>query len=285
VSKEKPMRFHVVTLFPEMILQALSHGVVGQAIQADKLQVEVVNPREFTSDPHRTVDDRPFGGGDGMVMLPDPLEASLRSVEARLPEGRRLRKIYLSARGRVFTDAVARELASQEDEILLLCGRYGGVDQRFIEARMDEELSIGDYVLSGGEIAAMVVIDAVGRLRPGVLGNAASSEEESFADGLLEYPQYTRPRIWNDWAVPAALVSGNHLRIDEWRRDLAVLLTADRRPELLRARGVSEREAVNSLKQLSQMRAEERRACGIRSYEEILRERIDEARRDSGRRS
>lgn len=268
------MRLQVITLFPEMITSACSYGVVGQAWRENKLEIQTINPRDFTEDVHHAVDDRPFGGGDGMVMIPSPLEQAMGAAQARVSEARsgktsRVRKIYLSARGRPFGDKVARELA-QEEELILLCGRYGGVDQRVIEALFDEELSIGDYILSGGEIAALTVIDAVGRLLPGVLGNERSPHEESFSQGLLEYPQFTRPRSWRDWDVPAVLLGGNHAQIEEWRLGISLALTAERRPDLLRARGVTALDVRRAERALNVLSPAEKRSCGIRAAEDAL---------------
>ncbi|MCM2282033.1 MAG: tRNA (guanosine(37)-N1)-methyltransferase TrmD [Bdellovibrionaceae bacterium] len=258
------MRFTVLTLFPEMVLQGCSHGVVGQAVHDGKIRVETLNPRDWTTDVHHTVDDRPFGGGDGMVMLPGPLESAVAKAVSgcSVPP----RKIYLSARGRPFTDQLARELVASP-EVILLCGRYGGVDQRLLEAEEFEEVSIGDYVLSGGELAALVLIDAVGRHVPGVLGNALSAENESFAVGLLEHPQFTRPRQWRDLEVPEILLGGNHAKIRQWRHHLAILITAQTRPELLA--NLSVREVREALARLDQLAESVRRATGLKDVEGI----------------
>ena len=223
------MIFRVLTLFPEMIDQATSFGVVGQARKTAKITVEALSPRTFTSNVHQTIDDRPFGGGDGMIMMAEPASQALDQLIKA--EGRR-RIIHLSPRGEPLTDKKARELA-KEDEIVLISSRYGGIDERFLEAYNVEEISIGDYVISGGELAALVVIDAVARLLPGVLGNDASPEDESFGvSGLLEHPQYTRPREWRGREVPAALLSGDHGKIQKWKEALGLLVTLERRPEL-----------------------------------------------------
>ena len=223
------MNFHVVTLFPELIAGALAHGVVGQALRDKKIELSVLNPRKFASGAHQAVDDRPFGGGDGMIMIADVAAQALESIA--LPrEGARL--VYPSARGRRFDDALAREWAA-ESEIAFFCGRYGGVDQRLVETFAMEEVALGDYVLSGGEFAALAMIDAVSRFVPGVLGNADSPHAESFAQGLLEEPQFTRPREWRDLKAPEILFSGDHAKIALWKRDLALLSTASARPDLL----------------------------------------------------
>lgn len=258
------MRFHVITLFPDLITAALKEGVVGQAIASGKIEIKTYNPRKWTSDVHHSVDDRPFGGGDGMVMLPEPLDAAMSAVSSEVG-GAGARNIYLSARGRPFNDAWARELAETDGpDLVLLCGRYGGVDQRLLEKHRFEELTLGDFVLSGGEFAALAVIDAVGRLQPGVLGNAVSSKEESFANGWLEYPQFTRPREWGELIVPEILFSGHHAKIQTWRGQLSLICTAEQRPDLLRAKPPSPFEARAALQLLSSMTPDEAEACGIR---------------------
>ena len=222
------MRFTVVTILPELIEPALAAGVVGRARDAGVIEVATVNPRDFTTDRHRTVDDTPYGGGPGMVMKAEPLLAAIAEAGEGGPPARR---ILLTPAGRPLTQAVVRELASHP-HLVLVCGRYEGVDERVIDAAIDDELSIGDYVLSGGELGALVVIDAVARLVPGVLGEPASAADESHAAGLLEYPQYTRPPELDGRAVPAILTSGNHAAIAAWRRRQAMERTARRRPDL-----------------------------------------------------
>jgi tRNA (guanine37-N1)-methyltransferase len=227
------VKFHVITLFPDMVSHAARTGLVGQAIEQGRLGLHVVSPREFTEDNHQSVDDRPFGGGDGMVMLGEPLARALVKVTGAITDGRRRRVIHLSPRGPKFTDAKARELATQYDDVVLISSRYGGLDQRFINRHVDEELSIGDYILTGGELAALVVIDSVGRLVPGVLGNQTSPERESFAlGGDLEHPQFTRPREWGGQAVPDAYLSGDHAKIGLFQRALSILVTLQMRPEI-----------------------------------------------------
>jgi len=224
------MKIEVVTLFPRMIAGTLEFGVVGRAIARGILSVGTEDPRMHTSDVHRTVDDRPYGGGPGMVMKPEPLMAAIRAAHARLPAGSL--RVYLSAQGERFGQAQAQEFARQPG-LLLIAGRYEGVDERVIELGADRELSVGDYVLSGGELPALSVIDAVARLLPGVLGDARSSVEESFAQGLLDWPHYTRPEMFEGVAVPAVLLSGDHADIRRWRLKQALVRTAQRRPELL----------------------------------------------------
>ena len=220
------MRIDVFTIFPEYLEGPLGVSLLGRACESGLLDVRLHDPRDHTDDVHRSVDDAPFGGGAGMVMAPEPL---FRAVEAADPP----RPLYLlAAAGRRFDQALARDLAAGEG-FSLLCGRYEGVDQRVADHLCDGELSIGDYVLAGGEAAALVVIEAVGRLVPGVMGNEESSAEESFADGLLEYPQYTRPADFRGWTVPEVLRSGDHARIRAWREEEARRRTAARRPDLL----------------------------------------------------
>lgn len=233
------MRIAVVTLFPEMIRDALAHGVVGRAIEAGVLRIECFDPRSFTNDVHRTVDDRPFGGGPGMVLKVEPLRDALRAAMAVMPAGSR--RVYMGADGRQFDQRVARA-ALQWPGLVLLAGRYEGIDQRLIDGEVDVEWSIGDYVLSGGELPALVVIDALARLLPGTLGSAESAERESFSDGLLDWPHYTRPALLDGVAVPAVLTGGDHAAIGRWRLREALGRTWLRRPDLLERRGMSELE-------------------------------------------
>ena len=249
------MQVEVVTLFPEFVRAYLAAGVVGRAVERGVLRVGTEDPRTHATDVHRTVDDRPYGGGPGMVLKVEPLATALGVAQARLPQGSP--RIYLSAQGRPFTQRVARELAARPG-LLLLAGRYEGVDERFIAANVDEELSIGDYVLSGGERAALVVIDAVARLLPGVLGGEHSAAFESFGAGgtvgrdgagpvawpaeLLEGPAYTRPVEWRGRRVPAVLQEGDHAAIRRWRLKQALGRTWERRPELLARRDLTVEE-------------------------------------------
>jgi tRNA (guanine37-N1)-methyltransferase len=223
------MDFTVLTLFPEMFSVLLAGGIVRRAIEAEYITVEPVNIRDFAKDRHRTVDDRPYGGGSGMLMKPEPLAEAIRQAGKKHPEAR---KILLTPQGRLFDQKVAGELA-EKPSVILVCGRYEGVDERVREHLVDEELSIGNYVLTGGELAAMVIIDAVTRLVPGTLGSEASAQEDSFSGGLLEYPQYTRPRSFEGVDVPEVLVSGNHAAIKEWRRRASLVRTMLKRPDLL----------------------------------------------------
>jgi tRNA (guanine37-N1)-methyltransferase len=232
------MNFDIITIFPDFFRSALAIGVTGKAIEAGIIKINPVNLRDFTHDRHKTTDDRPFGGGEGMVMTPAPLFEALKALKAAPPEPF---VIYMTPRGRPFCQKTAVELAGKE-RLAIICGRYEGVDERICEHCVDMEISIGDYVLSGGELPAMVLIDAVSRLVPGVLGCNSSAEHDSFSDGLLEHPQYTRPEVFNGWRVPGVLLSGNHAEIAAWRRREALLATLRRRPDLLNAADISPEE-------------------------------------------
>jgi tRNA (guanine37-N1)-methyltransferase len=225
------MRIDVVTLFPEMIREQVRYGIQGRAVQKGLLQVATWNPRDYTLDRHGSVDDRPYGGGPGMVMQVQPLRAALQAARA---DGDPAPVIYLSPQGRRLDQARARQLAGQQ-RLILLAGRYEGIDERVIDLEVDEELSIGDYVLSGGELPALVVMDAVTRLLPGALGDADSAGQDSFMDGLLDYPHYTRPEEINGMQVPDVLVGGHHAEIRRWRHKQALGRTWLRRPDLLDA--------------------------------------------------
>lgn len=228
------MRFDIMTLFPDMVNTVLSESIIGRAQRAGHIEVHCHQIRDFSENKHRNVDDTPYGGGVGMVMAAPPIYGCYRSIiEGRDPSAKR-RVIYLSPRGRLFTQDVARELCAY-DELILLCGHYEGVDERVIEEIVDEELSIGDYVLTGGEIPACIVVDAVSRMLDGVLASPACYEGESIASGLLEYPQYTRPPVFCGREVPPILLSGHHERIDAWRKEQSVALTKKRRPDLYAA--------------------------------------------------
>lgn len=224
------MRFAVVTLFPGMLSAVTDYGVTGRAVKQGQIQVECWNPRDYSHDKHRTVDDRPYGGGPGMVMMLPPLLAAITA--ARDSCGQSARVIHLTPQGRKLDQAGVRELALC-DSLVLVAGRYEGIDERVIEAAVDEEWSVGDYVLSGGELAAMVLIDAVSRLQPGVLGHDGSAREDSFYDGLLDYPHYTRPEVAEGRAVPGILLSGDHGAVRRWRMKQALGRTWLRRPDLL----------------------------------------------------
>jgi tRNA (guanine37-N1)-methyltransferase len=234
------IRFDVVTLFPEMFAAIAGSGITGRALDAGLWSLTTWNPRDFTTDRYRTVDDRPYGGGPGMVMLAEPLE---RALDAVAKSGGARRTIYLSPQGRKLDHRRVMEF-SKEKSVTLLCGRYEGVDERLLARRADEEISIGDFVLSGGEIAAMALMDAVVRQLPGAVGDSASIMEESFADGLLDCPQYTRPETYRDLKVPEVLLSGHHGNIRRWRLKQALGRTWLRRPDLLAARDLSDEERL-----------------------------------------
>ncbi len=225
------MRIDVITLFPDMVRQCAGHGIQGRAIERGLLELQTWNPRDYSEDKHRGVDDRPYGGGPGMVMQVQPLRAAIRRARAQAGP---VPVIYLSPQGERFDQRKAQELAGLAG-MILVAGRYEGVDERIIELEVDAELSVGDYVLSGGELPALTVMDAVTRLLPGALGDADSAQEDSFMDGLLDYPHYTRPEVIDDLRVPDVLTGGNHADIRRWRRKQALGRTWQRRPELLEA--------------------------------------------------
>lgn len=249
------MRIEVVTLFPQMVQQALEFGITGRAIRRGLLEVGTEDPRTHTRDVHRTVDDRPYGGGPGMVMKPEPLTAAIAAAASRVPAGSR--RIYLSAQGRRFDQARAEALKG-EPGLVLVAGRYEGIDERVIVTSIDEELSVGDYVLSGGELPALVVIDALARLMDGALNDARSSAEESFADGLLDWPHYTRPEEFAGLKVPEVLAGGDHERIRRWRLKQALGRTWQRRPDLFVARRASTAEEIELLNEFLQERRDEK---------------------------
>lgn len=222
-------QYTVLTLFPEMIMQAFSHSILARAQKENHICIEAIDIRAFSKNKQKHVDDYPYGGGAGMVMQAQPIYDAYQSI----PEQKRGRVIYLSPQGKAFTQQLAQQLA-REENIVFLCGHYEGVDERVLEQLEVEEISIGDFVLTGGEIAAIAVIDAVARLVPGVLGKEASFQEESFSDGLLEYPQYTRPSVFMGRAVPDVLLSGHHSNIKKWRKEQSILRTKQKRPDLLK---------------------------------------------------
>jgi tRNA (guanine37-N1)-methyltransferase len=230
------MRIEIVTLFPPLVEAGLAAGVLGRAVTKGRVRIGFENPRSHAEDAHRTVDDRPFGGGPGMVLKAEPLARAVAAVRVRLPANAPV--IGLSAQGRLFDQAAARRLSGLQG-FALVAGRYEGIDQRVTDALVDEELSIGDYVLSGGEFPALIVIDAVARLLPGVLGDEASALEDSFGEGLLDWPHYTRPEVWDGRPVPPVLLGGNHAAIRRWRLMQALGRTWQRRPDLLARRGLT----------------------------------------------
>ncbi len=226
------MRFHVMTLFPDMVMQGLRTSILLRAEEKGLVSFEAVNIREYTDNKHGKVDDYTYGGGAGMLMQAQPVYDCWDSIQRRLPG--KARVVYLTPQGKVFSQQMARDLAEEED-LILLCGHYEGIDERVLEEIVTDEISIGDYVLTGGELAAMVVIDAVSRMIPGVLGNHDSSDTESHMHGLLEYPQYSRPEEWHGKKVPPILLSGDHAKVDAWRMEQAVERTRIRRPDLYAA--------------------------------------------------
>jgi tRNA (guanine37-N1)-methyltransferase len=223
------MDFTVLTLFPDMFSALLAGGITKRSVESHHISIETIDIRDFARDRHHTADDRPYGGGCGMVMKPEPLAGAIRHAKDRHPEAYTL---LLTPQGRLFNQGLAQELA-RCDGVILVCGHYEGVDERICQEMVDDELSIGDYVLSGGELAAMVVIDAISRLLPGALGNEQSADDDSFSTGLLEYPQYTRPRSFEGVRVPDILLSGNHGAIRQWRRQASLVRTFLKRPDLL----------------------------------------------------
>lgn len=234
------MDFYILTLFPEMVMNGLSASITGRAMEKGAISVGAIDIRDYSHDKHHHVDDGPYGGGAGLVMQPGPVVEAYEALSERL--GKRPRLIYMTPQGRVFDQKLAEEL-SMETELVFLCGHYEGIDERALELVCTDQVSIGDYVLTGGELPAMVMIDCIARLVPGVLHNEGSAEEESFQDNLLEYPQYTRPEIYREMPVPPVLLSGHHKNIQEWRRQQSIRRTLERRPDLLEGAELSRKEA------------------------------------------
>ena len=225
------IHFHIMTLFPDMVLQGLHTSILGRAAARGDIAIEAVNIRDYTTDKHGKVDDYTYGGGAGMLMQAQPVYDAYRSIIDRIGREKKCRVIYVTPQGRTFHQEMARELA-REEELIFLCGHYEGIDERVLEEIVTDEISLGDYVLTGGELAAMVMVDAIARLVPGVLHNDESAQTESFGDGLLEYPQYSRPEIWHDRRVPEVLLSGDHAKVDEWRLAQSLERTREKRPDL-----------------------------------------------------
>lgn len=225
------MRFHILTLFPEMVLQGLNTSILGRAADKGHIAIEAVNIRDYTMDKHNKVDDYPYGGGAGMLIQAQPVYDACQAVTGKLPDDKKPRVIYVTPQGATFTQQLAEELACEED-LIFLCGHYEGIDERVLEEIVTDNISIGDYVLTGGELPAMVMIDAISRLVPGVLNNDTSAEFESFHNDLLEYPQYTRPEEWKGKRVPEVLLSGHHANIEKWRLEQSKERTKLRRPDL-----------------------------------------------------
>lgn len=228
------MRFHILTLFPEMVMQGLHTSIIGRAAERGHISIEAVNIRDYTLDKHGKVDDYTYGGGAGMLMQAQPVYDAYKAVAEQIISEKKPRVIFVTPQGRTFHQGLAQELA-REDDLIFLCGHYEGVDERVLEEIVTDEISIGDYVLTGGELPAMVMVDAIARLVPGVLHNTDSAVTESFGDGLLEYPQYSRPEVWHDKRVPQILLSGDHAKVDAWRLEQSLVRTKERRPDLYMA--------------------------------------------------
>ena len=233
------MNFHVLTLFPEMIEQGMHTSIIGRAIAGGYLSIDAINIRDYAFNKHQKVDDYPYGGGAGMLMQAEPVYLAYESVQKKL--GYRPRVVYLTPQGEVFHQTMAKELAKEKD-LVFLCGHYEGIDERVLDEIVTDYVSIGDYVLTGGELPAMVMMDSISRMVPGVLSNQESGETESFAENLLEYPQYSRPEEWHGQKVPPVLLSGHHANIEAWRRVQSILRTAKRRPDLLKKADLTNKE-------------------------------------------
>ena len=225
------LNFHILTLFPEMVMQGLHTSILGRAADRGDISIEAVNIRDFTTNKHGKVDDYTYGGGAGMLMQAQPVFDACQSIIDRIGQDKPRRVIYVTPQGKPFHQEMAKEL-SAEEELIFLCGHYEGIDERVLEEIVTDEISLGDYVLTGGELAALVMVDAIARLVPGVLHNGESAQTESFGDGLLEYPQYSRPEIWHGKRVPEVLLSGDHAKVDAWRLEQAIARTKERRPDL-----------------------------------------------------
>lgn len=239
------MNFHILTLFPDMVMNGLNTSITGRAIQNGLLSIEAINIRDYAFNKHQSVDDYPYGGGAGMLMQAEPVylayEAVAKQIQQRQGQQKKPRVVYLSPQGKTFSQPMAEEFAMEED-LILLCGHYEGIDERVLEEIVTDYVSVGDYVLTGGELPAMIMVDAISRLVPGVLHNDVSAEFESFQDHLLEYPQYSRPEIWHEKQVPPVLMSGHHANIEKWRREQSVIRTAKNRPDLLEKAELTQEE-------------------------------------------
>ena len=233
------MNYHILTLFPEMVMDGLNTSIIGRAVEKGLISIEAINIRDYSKDKHNHVDDAPYGGGAGMVMQPGPVCDSYEDLCRKI--GKRPRVLYMTPQGQTFNQSIAEELAKEED-LVFLCGHYEGIDERALELIVTDYLSVGDYVLTGGELPAMVMIDCISRLVPGVLNNDVSAEIESFHDNLLEYPQYTRPEVYEGKKVPEVLLSGHHKNIETWRRQQSIKRTLERRPDLLADANLSKKE-------------------------------------------
>lgn len=251
------MNFHVLTLFPEMIEQGMHTSIIGRAIAGGYLSIDAINIRDYAFNKHQKVDDYPYGGGAGMLMQAEPVYLAYESVQKKL--GYRPRVVYLTPQGEVFHQTMAKELAKEKD-LVFLCGHYEGIDERVLDEIVTDYVSIGDYVLTGGELPAMVMMDSISRMVPGVLSNQESGETESFAENLLEYPQYSRPEEWHGQKVPPVLLSGHHANIEAWRREQSVLRTAKRRPDLLKKADLTNKEWSQVRQWKKEWKAEETEA-------------------------
>lgn len=264
------MLFNFLTIFPDLISRSLSFGVIGQALKNQNISHAVINLRDFTSDKHRSVDDKPFGGNDGMLLKPEVLGKALDSVNHS-------KILFPSPQGKLFTQERAKQLAS-ENEISFLCGRYAGIDERVLVHYDIEEVSIGDYVVSGGELPAMIIMDAIARHRPGVLGNQISLAVDSFSEGVLESPAFTRPQIWNDLKVPEIIVGGDHAKIQTFNQWMQILITLKKRPELLATLDVNSplgkkwKDKIKLKEFYNQLSSEDKKACAIVNMENVLNE-------------
>ena len=248
------MNYHILTLFPEMVMDGLNTSIIGRAVEKGLISIEAINIRDYSKDKHYHVDDAPYGGGAGMVMQPGPVCDSYEDLCRKI--GKRPRVLYMTPQGQTFNQSIAEELAKEED-LVFLCGHYEGIDERALELIVTDYLSVGDYVLTGGELPAMVMIDCISRLVPGVLNNDVSAEIESFHDNLLEYPQYTRPEMYEGKKVPEVLLSGHHKNIETWRRQQSIKRTLERRPDLLADANLSKKEK----QYLAEMLAEQESKC------------------------
>lgn len=239
IKRGKEMRFYIMTLFPDMVMDGLNTSIIGRAVSKGLLSIEAMNIRDYAFNKHNSVDDYPYGGGAGMLMQAEPVYQCYKALAEKIEKKPRV--VYLSPQGKTFNQSMAEEFA-KEEELVFLCGHYEGIDERVLEEIVTDYVSIGDYVLTGGELPAMIMVDAVSRLVPGVLHNDVSAEFESFQDNLLEYPQYSRPETWHDKQVPKVLLSGHHVNIEKWRREQSVIRTAKNRPDLLEKAELTEKE-------------------------------------------
>lgn len=244
------MNFYIMTLFPEMVMDGLNTSIIGRAVKNGLLSIEALNIRDYAFNKHHSVDDYPYGGGAGMLMQAEPVYQCYEALTEKIKQKKRARVIYLSPQGQTFNQTMAEEFA-QEEDLVFLCGHYEGIDERVLEEIVTDYVSIGDYVLTGGELPAMIMIDCISRLVPGVLHNDVSAEFESFQDNLLEYPQYSRPEVWHDKKVPEILMSGHHANIEKWRREQSVIRTAKNRPDLLEKAELTKKE-LELVKSLSE---------------------------------